>query len=195
MAINERIKELRKKEGLTQKQFAERILVTQTYLSKIETGVEVPTDKFVKLVSLEFGASLEWLNNLDSEDGSVFPTPTLSNTTKLRKQALENLDMLLDEVNNGEVDELITLIINGLLQTFKLYNGEISPKQISLLHALTKHINGMLTTIDIADDINSVEKIEKTLSTLKFDNLLDFYKFFDTIGEICEISLNADTAE
>ncbi len=59
--INERIKLLRKDNNLTQKQFADRILVTQSYLSRIESGKEIPNEKLIKLIALEFDVPTYWL--------------------------------------------------------------------------------------------------------------------------------------
>lgn len=59
--VNERIKLLRIDNKLTQKQFADRILVTQSYLSRIENGKETPNDKLTKLIALEFNVSTGWL--------------------------------------------------------------------------------------------------------------------------------------
>ena len=37
------------------------MLVSASYISKVESGKEVPSEMFLKLVSLEFGASHDWL--------------------------------------------------------------------------------------------------------------------------------------
>ena len=62
-SIGFRIKTLRKEEQLTQKDFAKRLLISQSYLSGLENGNEVPTSKLLKLICLEFGINEEWLNN------------------------------------------------------------------------------------------------------------------------------------
>ncbi len=59
--VGERIKATRIKKELTQKEFSKRILVTPSYLSRVETGSEKPTDMLVKLISLEFNVPLNWL--------------------------------------------------------------------------------------------------------------------------------------
>lgn len=61
--ISDRIKSLRKSEQLTQKEFAKRILISQSYLSGLENGNEVPTNKLIKLICLEFGVNENWLND------------------------------------------------------------------------------------------------------------------------------------
>lgn len=60
--IGSRVRDLRKCEHLTQKEFAKRLLVSQSYLSGIENGNEVPTSKLIKLICHEFGVREEWLS-------------------------------------------------------------------------------------------------------------------------------------
>lgn len=61
--IGQRLKEIRKEEKLTQIDFAKRLLISQSYLSSIETGNEIPTDKLLKIACLEFGVNEKWLSD------------------------------------------------------------------------------------------------------------------------------------
>lgn len=61
MDLGERIKEIRKECSITQNDFARRMLVSASYISKVESGKETPSDIFLKLMSLEFGISLDWI--------------------------------------------------------------------------------------------------------------------------------------
>lgn len=50
--IGKRIKELRRKRGLSQEQLSERAEITPNYLSRVERGTENPTlDMFMKLAN------------------------------------------------------------------------------------------------------------------------------------------------
>lgn len=62
-----RLKTLRKSENLTQMEFGKRIHVSNSYVSKIETGIDVPTDMLVKLITYEFGVSWTWLTSGEGE--------------------------------------------------------------------------------------------------------------------------------
>lgn len=72
--IGERLKIIRKHEGLKQSDFAKRVLVSGSYISKVESGKEQPSESFIKLVSLEFKVSHQWLEfgtgnmDLDTND-------------------------------------------------------------------------------------------------------------------------------
>ena len=61
--IGSRIKFIRKKENLRQIDFASRVLVSASYISKVESGKQIPSNIFVKLIALEFNISYEWLKD------------------------------------------------------------------------------------------------------------------------------------
>jgi len=59
--IGERIRLIRKKLGLTQKEFGERIGVIDRLVSKWEKGLNEPTSKSLKAIAQEFNVNLHWL--------------------------------------------------------------------------------------------------------------------------------------
>lgn len=61
--IGERIKELRKKNNLTQSEFGSKIAISQTHISKIENGEEHISRAVIKLISIVFSVQEEWLLN------------------------------------------------------------------------------------------------------------------------------------
>jgi len=62
-----RIKALRLKRKVSQKEFSQRVCVSQSYLSRVETGKEQPTDMLIRLIALEFNCSLDWLQKNTGE--------------------------------------------------------------------------------------------------------------------------------
>jgi transcriptional regulator with XRE-family HTH domain len=60
-SINERILEIRKAKGLTQKEFAERIQVSATLIGSIEEKRRVVKDRVIALVSMKFQANENWI--------------------------------------------------------------------------------------------------------------------------------------
>jgi len=94
-SISNRIKLLRKTEKLTQKEFAKRLLISQSYLSGLENGNELPTNKLTKLICLEFGINEAWLiNGL----GDMYDT------------VYENEKSALAEVSNSALLKILTLL-------------------------------------------------------------------------------------
>lgn len=59
--MNNRIKELRKSLSMTQDEFAARLAITKASISRIESGVNNPSDQTIKLICSEFGVRREWL--------------------------------------------------------------------------------------------------------------------------------------
>ena len=74
--MNERVKEIRKKLGLTLDKFGDRLGVGKAALSRIENGSNGVTEQMLKSICREFNVSEEWLRNgtgemfieLDKED-------------------------------------------------------------------------------------------------------------------------------
>ena len=61
MEICEILRSLREKHGLTQEQLAERVMVTRQAVSRWETGDTQPNTETLKLLSKEFGVSINTL--------------------------------------------------------------------------------------------------------------------------------------
>ena len=59
--MNIRITEVRKAAGLTQGEFAERLGLTRNFISLIENGNRVPSDRTISDICREFGISENWL--------------------------------------------------------------------------------------------------------------------------------------
>lgn len=59
--MKDRIKTVRKKAGLTQTEFAERIGATRAMIASYEGAAVVPADTVLKLISREFSVSYDWL--------------------------------------------------------------------------------------------------------------------------------------
>ena len=61
--MNARIEAVRKHEGLTQEQFADRINLSRNYLWMLENGSRTPSDRTISDICREFGVREAWLRN------------------------------------------------------------------------------------------------------------------------------------
>lgn len=61
MTLGERIKEIRKDNNLTQKEFAEKLSVSRPFISRIESDKEKPSESLIKLISATFNTELNWI--------------------------------------------------------------------------------------------------------------------------------------
>lgn len=59
--MNERLKDLRKRLGLTQQEFAERLGIKRNAVTNYEVGRNAPADMVVSLICREFNVSEAWL--------------------------------------------------------------------------------------------------------------------------------------
>lgn len=63
MDITDRLKEVRKEAGLTQQQFAEAVLLSQSTWAMIECGSRRLTDKNISLICEKFHVNEAWLRD------------------------------------------------------------------------------------------------------------------------------------
>ncbi|MCJ7854866.1 helix-turn-helix domain-containing protein [Lachnospiraceae bacterium NSJ-143] len=68
--MKERIRLIRKERELSQEEFAKKIGLTKTSISKIETGVNTPSEQTIMSICREFNINEEWLRN---GTGSMVP--------------------------------------------------------------------------------------------------------------------------
>lgn len=82
--LSDRIKKVRKDNNLTQKDFGEKVVCSGSYISKVESGKEAPSEMFLRIIALQFKISYDWLlygtgNMRDSNDGYGLDAPLKSN--------------------------------------------------------------------------------------------------------------------
>ena len=66
--IGRRIREVRKKEGLTQSEFADWIACHKNQVSNVERGKYIPSDRFLGVVAREFKVSVDWLRTGEADE-------------------------------------------------------------------------------------------------------------------------------
>lgn len=93
--INDRIVELIETLGLKKSQFAEKLNVSQPYISQICSGVRTPSDRTLADISREFDVPLKWLKY--GEGPMKLPAPE------------ENLDYINDLLA-GDSDEVVRFV-------------------------------------------------------------------------------------
>lgn len=100
MTIGEKIKMLREKNGLTQRQLAEKLYLKQNAISAYEKGVNQPSLEIVRLLAATFNVSSDYLLGIDYA----------SKTTALERTFQSILDEVIyeesyDYIRNGDVSE------------------------------------------------------------------------------------------
>ena len=126
--IGDRIKQIRTSEGLTQKDFAKRILVSPSYISGVEHGNEVPNEKFMKLVSLEFGISLDWICKGKGEMLNQYYDDSVECSAKTISSAMAEIWELLNSDSNSIYHSIANVLlgVEVTISLSKKMNGEAS---------------------------------------------------------------------
>lgn len=101
--INDRIVELLDNLGLKKSQFAEKLSVSQPYVSQLCSGVRTPSDRTISDICREFNIRREWL---ESGEGPM----------KL-PEADEDLDYINDLLA-GDSDEVVRFV-RRFLRTYR----------------------------------------------------------------------------
>ena len=85
-SINRRIKELREKIGLNQRDFSNLLSLSGGYIAGIEVNLRKVNDRLIKLIIAEFGVNEEWLRY---GNGEIF-REEMSNEKAARMSSLFN---------------------------------------------------------------------------------------------------------
>ena len=94
-----RIKELRRKLGLTQREFGRRIGVMDTVVRRWEKGEFEPTTEKLKAIATEFGINLNWLL---LGEGEIFvkkesPSSSLPATSLIDRELFQRITETIEE--------------------------------------------------------------------------------------------------
>jgi transcriptional regulator with XRE-family HTH domain len=103
--INERILQIRKALGLSQRDFTAKISVSRPYQSKIESGSMKVNDRIITLICVTYGVNEPWLRN---GTGEAFKTPS----NPRLEQALQNfekLNVVLQDYFLKQIDLLLEI--------------------------------------------------------------------------------------
>ncbi len=99
--MNSRLKQVRKELNYNQKDFADKLLLSQGTLAQIEKGARSVTNRTIKLLCTEFNVNEEWFR---TGKGKMFNSPLSKiesiakefNLTKLELEIIENAANLKD---------------------------------------------------------------------------------------------------
>lgn len=189
-SIGIRIKQIRKEKKVTQKEFSERVCVTQSYISRLELDKEQPTDMLLKLIALEFNVSLSWLKDghgeMNVKNGyDYFERNNLSNAQMRVDNELTQFDILLQKINIPSINMNTISIIQNLSAVIERHAIEQS-LAILIFEQITNIILSSCEAVDALDkkELNpgTLGEVYKTLRTASEDN----YNSLMEIGSLYE---------
>lgn len=100
--LGKRIKQYREKVGLTQFQLAEKIGVSEFYISALETGRRNPGRKTLVKLANEMKIPIEALLDIETDNGLKFTTEELYDKIKnlptdIQKKIINIIDFIIEE--------------------------------------------------------------------------------------------------
>ena len=119
--MNERITEVRKRAGLTQEKFAERLNLTRNFVWMIEKGERIPSDRTISDICREFGINEEWLRTGQGD--------MLVHFDKQKKIAAFLGDLMHEEDGSFKI-QLIEML------------SEMGPDEWALLEKMARRLTG-----------------------------------------------------
>lgn len=117
--IGDRIKSIRKKNGLSLEQFGERVGVSKSGMSKIERAENGTTDQTIKSICREFGVNEHWLRTgegemLDASNPSILARLAEEYHLSPRKQAVISAFLELDDTAQDAIMRYVDLVVEKL---------------------------------------------------------------------------------
>lgn len=104
MGEHNRIKEIRLDVGLTMEQFGNRLGVTRSTISRLESGIISVTEQMRLSISREFGISEEWLRN---GTGNMYDN--IEKSARLMEWAVDIMKEKDDSIKKKVVNLLMSL--------------------------------------------------------------------------------------
>lgn len=171
MVLGERVKFVRKSNKLNQADFAKRLGISQTHVSKIEKNVENPSETLLKLISIEFGISEEWLKTGAGEMVIDERLPLIVDKSFLNvkvKELKEDIEYLLSSDSNFEYG-VYAYSLSLFTMLFRTFEKRLSKEQyldyIQQIETITG--NFFFVCLDMYyNEKNSNAKKEELLDTI-----------------------------
>lgn len=113
--FSDRLKELRKEKGLTQKDLAKILYVNQSAVSKYELGTNLPENRFLVQLADYFNVSTDYLlGKSDNRNESI-------NNSTYEKKLKEILECFID--NGYDPNDITKEEFSSLLDTYMKFKG------------------------------------------------------------------------
>lgn len=172
--LGERIKQVRTMRKRTQVQFAKELGISQTHVSKIEKGIEHPSEMLLLFIAQKYNINAEWI-----KDGIGKPEIELgSGHEDYIHHFKEISDSFENKLNTMVIDEVWNSVdaFNYLYQIIKNYSNnediEKSIKALEKINAIMSALFNLSMQENDADVLESKIKQNK-LATKINENLLE----------------------
>lgn len=184
-SIGERIKQIRQDRKLSQQEFAEKLSVSRSFISRVEHNKENPSETLLKLISWSFSCNLDWLTNGSGNKYSTYKENQLTYRNIVNSELLKEIDSTNDyriKISLAKSIQCCSDILckNNAMPLSKYYFAkkiEILFDRLSVLAKITPDISDDLieTSFDgLKSQVSSLlNDIEECFFEDELDNLLD----------------------
>lgn len=178
--IGERIKEVRASKGVTQAEFASKLFVTPSYISKVESDKEVPTNMFLKLVSYEYKVSYKWLTTGEEEIWQqslstllgIFPDDIGIDDIEEIKDTFSAFRTSFLSLNPEDVSS-VSILIDELTHILRAANSNVNKKElIQIISEFTRSYSYFVDAF-YSTDFSDQKEIKRLINFLDNQKALD----------------------
>lgn len=163
--LGERIKKVRKSNNLKQEDFAKSLSVSRSFISRIESDKEKVSETVLKLISLQYNVSLEWLlyekgEYLISAGNDYFERGFEKEFKSEIIPEFNNLLIELNKINSASIYLSAVAIIGEYTNLLKLYSNS---KNIGIVvfDELSNIVIDLLNTVSLCEKEPNIIEIER----------------------------------
>lgn len=115
--MNERIKNIRKKEGLSQQKFADKLGIARGNIAAYEVGKNAPSDAVISLICSKFNVNKEWLLTGKGDMYDVPEDETAAVVSDLLEESNPFYDIIISIMKSyKKLDDTSRAALNNLMQ-------------------------------------------------------------------------------
>lgn len=109
MKLNEKVRAVREAKGLTRKDFADSLHVSESWIGQVENGKKVPGDALLDLMMFRYNVSVDWW---EAGEGEMFDTTKKLPLDTRRELAHAEFDRIYDDfTDDGQQMELVSELL------------------------------------------------------------------------------------
>lgn len=170
MTLGERIKLVRKTNKLNQKNFAAMLGISQTHVSKIEKGVENPSETLLLFMSYKFAVNIDWLKTEQGNYTIDFNSSDLDRLVYVRYKAEQNV-LKMNHSCSWEYSNIF-FYLEKLLDCFNPMDGPKSEAYYKNIRGLISHL--MIPTV-FNNTTRNISEIKKMIDK-DVEDIIEAYK-------------------
>jgi len=181
--IGKRIRELRNYLNLTQKEFSEKISISRSHLSGIESGKETLSDSVIKLICIEFQISEIWLRKGEGEKTVIGGLHLNKNEyeTNIKNPLIEISNILRDATNLDSQYVNITLDNIAMILRNNTIPAEFYSSYLEIITYIFTCICSLISSVDKRNNFSEHNYITQRIGIE--EGLHDLYKLFIKIND------------